>query len=610
VQAADLVLVSWFSELRAFARETGTREERLQVAYADEVVATIERGLSVRVGQEQLVVPRQQVGLGDEVRSLDQALASLPGAPTTVLVDSTPNQSARSGVPVDTIVIHDTEGGWSGALSTMKNPANEVSAHYLVRSSDGLVFRLVPEERKAWHAGTCWNNRSVGVEHEGFAAQGFAWYTEEMYAASAKLTSWIADKWGIPKDRDHFKAHSELTANACNDHSDPGRFWNWDHYMALVRAGGTLAPPEPPSQRVAAPPGTLLAASADALFTPVQPWRALDTRGGGFLVGGVPYTAALGVPGDCQAALVNLTVTVPQSAGWLSAGPSATSAASNLNFTPGQTVANAAVSAVGAGGTLTFLSSASTHLVADVQGVFGPSGAGYEPRSPVRALDTRDGSGRLEAGGVRAVSLAGLIPPGSVAVALNLTVVSPDQGGYATVFACGNPLPGTSTVNFEAGQVVANFAASALGQSDGICIFSSAATDLVVDVQGSFRGNAGLRLLASAPVRVLDTRDGTGGWLGRLEADQEIDLGASIPGLPADARALALNVTVTEPASDGWLSVSPCAAPPSPLTSNVNFTAGATVPNLVFATLDGAQRTCVRASSRLHLVVDAFGAFH
>ena len=98
----------------------------------------------------------------------------------TIIDHPSPNHSSRNGTRVDTIVIHHTGPG-SDHLGWLCNPASEASAHYLIRR-DGVVFRLVDESRKAWHAGrsclpwererpiaevgTSVNPRSIGIELE------------------------------------------------------------------------------------------------------------------------------------------------------------------------------------------------------------------------------------------------------------------------------------------------------------------------------------------------------------------------------------------------------------------------------------------------------------
>jgi N-acetyl-anhydromuramyl-L-alanine amidase AmpD len=132
------------------------------------------------------------------------------------------------------VVIHTAQGSYSGTISWCANPSSRVSAHYVVRSSDGAITQMVEHRNTAWHA-QCYNARSIGIEHEGFVSDPGRWYTDAMYRESAKLTRWIADRHGIPKTRSHIIGHVEV-APGCNTnrHTDPGSGWNWTKYMQYV----------------------------------------------------------------------------------------------------------------------------------------------------------------------------------------------------------------------------------------------------------------------------------------------------------------------------------------------------------------------------------------
>jgi N-acetyl-anhydromuramyl-L-alanine amidase AmpD len=119
------------------------------------------------------------------------------------------------------------------ALQIFQDPERQVSAHYVVRSRDGHVTQLVRELDVAYHAGNrSYNERSIGIEHEGFVDQPQRWFTEAMYASSAKLCAGICTRYDIPVDRQHIIAHHEVPGS---DHTDPGRHWDWDRYLRLVR---------------------------------------------------------------------------------------------------------------------------------------------------------------------------------------------------------------------------------------------------------------------------------------------------------------------------------------------------------------------------------------
>jgi hypothetical protein len=109
-----------------------------------------------------------------------------------------------------------------------------------VISRGGDVVQLVSTSDVAWHAGTRRVNRhSIGIEPEGFTRRGG--FTQAQYEASARLVAWLALRAGMPVDRRHVIGHAEVPApnghgrGGANHHSDPGRKWDWDRYMALVR---------------------------------------------------------------------------------------------------------------------------------------------------------------------------------------------------------------------------------------------------------------------------------------------------------------------------------------------------------------------------------------
>ena len=154
-----------------------------------------------------------------------------------------PNHDARpEGVPVDMLVLHYTGmPDEASALARLTDPAAEVSAHYLV-AEDGAVTRLVPEERRAWHAGVShWrgqsalNGRSIGIE---VVNPGHDWgYRDfpalQMGAVSA-LCRDILSRHPIPPQ--NVVAHSDI---APDRKRDPGELFDWE---GLARDGVGLWP--------------------------------------------------------------------------------------------------------------------------------------------------------------------------------------------------------------------------------------------------------------------------------------------------------------------------------------------------------------------------------
>ena len=141
---------------------------------------------------------------------------------------------------IDYIVIHDTEASYDTTLQLVQDPTY-VSWNYSIRSSDGHVAQHLDAKDVGFHAGNWYvNTHSIGVEHEGFAAQGATWYTEAMYQSSAKLVGYLAHKYSVKLDRAHIIGHDQvpgiLPANVRGMHWDPGPYWDWEHYMSLVGA--------------------------------------------------------------------------------------------------------------------------------------------------------------------------------------------------------------------------------------------------------------------------------------------------------------------------------------------------------------------------------------
>jgi hypothetical protein len=153
---------------------------------------------------------------------------------------------------IDYIVVHDTEGRWEGVLRMVQDPTY-VSWQYSLRSTDGHIAQHVKAKDVAWHAGNWYvNAKSIGLEHEGFLASPDAWYTEAMYRSSARLVRYLARKYDIPLDRQHILGHDTVpgptTATVRGMHTDPGPYWDWRHYFALL--GRPLVPTAGPGSGV------------------------------------------------------------------------------------------------------------------------------------------------------------------------------------------------------------------------------------------------------------------------------------------------------------------------------------------------------------------------
>jgi hypothetical protein len=221
----------------------GAEGAAARASYVAEVYGLLERGIDdVAQGGERIVVGARALTLPELVLPASAAVgAEYPGALWSAASPSnyTPG---RTGGSIQYIVIHTMQGSYAGSISWFRNPAASCSAHFNIRSSDGEITQMVSEGDTAWHAGNwTYNQRSIGIEHEGYIADPGRWYTEAMYASSARLVRHLCDKYGIPMDRAHIIAHIEVPGAT---HTDPGPGWDWTHYMNLVR-GVPSTPPAP-----------------------------------------------------------------------------------------------------------------------------------------------------------------------------------------------------------------------------------------------------------------------------------------------------------------------------------------------------------------------------
>lgn len=134
------------------------------------------------------------------------------------------------------IVIHSTETTLENAIRWFQDPTSNVSSHYIV-AKDGRIVQCVADKDVAWHSGNSYYNaHSIGIEHEAYSWRADSW-TDTMYQASARLVRWLCEAYGIPKDRSRIVAHTEVPGTDVTKHPDPGKHFNWDYFMALVRGG-------------------------------------------------------------------------------------------------------------------------------------------------------------------------------------------------------------------------------------------------------------------------------------------------------------------------------------------------------------------------------------
>jgi MYXO-CTERM domain-containing protein len=245
-------LASWAAALEEMS---GFVDAPHREDYAHRVFAVLARGGSFRARDGEVLhmaphdlPPTLTLDVSEQIKTLAPA-AQFEGAewiPTSCTRKCDPTRDATVGF----VLIHDTEGSWSASVATLQNDPGK-SAHYII-GQDGRIGQFVTEETTAWHAGNIfYNERSIGIEHVGWATKPFP---EAQYAASARLVGHLTGKYGITRDREHVIGHDQVpngkriaidskpcaeSPSACqestnyggaNNHSDPG-IWEWAPYM-------------------------------------------------------------------------------------------------------------------------------------------------------------------------------------------------------------------------------------------------------------------------------------------------------------------------------------------------------------------------------------------
>src|SRR5438477_4278488 len=252
--------------------------------------------------------------------------------------------------------------------------------------------------------------------------------------------------------------------------------------------------------------------SAGGQFHELTPTRALDTRVAADSSEAPPIAADTvvqlsmtpWVPAYATAIAVNVTVTPPAATGFATVYPCGTPTplASNVNFIAGEDRAAQAMVGLGNGSLCVYLS-ADAHVIVDLWGWFGGGdGALIVPTKATRLIDSRTGEGSwtvpVGAGETRAFNVPPF--PGWVrSVVVDIVAVGAEGSGYLTLFPCGTSQPATSSVNYVALRAMMNLVTVPVGIDGRVCVYSSARTDVIVDLLG-FADNPGpLRSISVSP---------------------------------------------------------------------------------------------------------------
>ncbi|WP_220479222.1 N-acetylmuramoyl-L-alanine amidase [Marilutibacter spongiae] len=160
-----------------------------------------------------------------------------------------PSPYYRSRSSYSSVTIHTAQGSYAGTINWFKSNPYSVSAHYVIRSSDGQVTQMVRNANGAHHVGVH-NGTTLGIEHEGYVNNS-SWYTTAMYNSSAALVRSFCSKYSAISCANAYNgpSHSGVVVLSTSidvkghqhyssqTHTDPGINWDWRRYYTLLNPG-------------------------------------------------------------------------------------------------------------------------------------------------------------------------------------------------------------------------------------------------------------------------------------------------------------------------------------------------------------------------------------
>ena len=326
-------------------------------------------------------------------------------------------------------------------------------------------------------------------------------------------------------------------------------------------------------------------------YRPIVPTRVVDTRVNGGLRRPAGSTLAVDVGAQYANQSVSVNLTVPGAVGrgyaTLYACDQPRPATSSLNYQPNQSIANGEITKVSATGTVCVFLNRQAHVVLDVFGVF-PTNEAFTPIAPTRAVDTRDNGGpRQAAGSTLAVDVGAQYANQSVSV--NLTVPGAVGRGYATLYACDQPRPATSSLNYQPNQSIANGVITKVSATGTVCVFLNRQAHVVLDVFGVFPTDEAFTPIA--PTRAVDTRDNDGP-LQAAGSTLAVDVGAQYAN-----QSVSVNLTVPGAVGRGYATLYACDQP-RPATSSLNYQPNQSIANGVITKVSAdGNGVCVPESA-------------
>ena len=382
-------------------------------------------------------------------------------------------------------------------------------------------------------------------------------------------------------------------------------------------------------------------------YVPATPMRLLDTRaatptatigkvGPGdtvrLQVTGAETSAGV-VPASATAVVLNVTATAGTASTDVRVYPAGAPVpvVSNLNPLRAQTVPNLVTVALGEGGAVELRNAAGeVHLIADLAGWYEPgaAAAGFAPLDPVRVLDTRSGTtlgvaaaGRVGPGQVLPLKVTGrvggrtgavTVPADATAVVLNVTATGASRATDVRAYPAGSgQVPEVSNLNVTPGVTAPNLVVVRVGDNGVVNLRNhSGEVHLIADLAGYYGADGTAHFVPNAPLRFLDTRDGTGAAPITTGPGRHVELLLfNTRGVDFRARAAVLNLTATAATASTDIRAYPASASAVPEVSNLNVARGATRANLAIVKVGGDGVRIRNNGGNVHLIADLAGVF-
>ncbi|MFI8341521.1 PKD domain-containing protein [Streptomyces sp. NPDC085639] len=239
--------------------------------------------------------------------------------------------------------------------------------------------------------------------------------------------------------------------------------------------------------------------------------------------------------------------------------------------------------------------------------------AGYVAVEPFRLKDTRVHGGTLQGGSPTPIGVpvpshaSGYASGGMSAAVLNVTLTGVTQDAYLNVSSVQENQPTTSNLNARAGATVSNTVTVPVGEA-GVAWFylNTGRADVIVDFVGYYQPNSGQKFSPVAPTRLADTRTAGGAVAGGTTRTVKV---AGVGGIPADAQAVAVNLTSTEATQNSFVAAYPDPAK-RPEVSNLNPEPGKAKSNQAIVPVGpNGTITLYNHTGSAHLIVDAVGYY-